>query len=61
MRQGTYQAREYKPPCPQPTGRVDVKDVMDEDCLYLNVFTPRVNTPNTQVRRPVVIFIEGKF
>lgn len=43
------QAVDYGPACPQPTrftgATKGVRD-MDEDCLYLNVFTPNVSHLN---------------
>lgn len=39
------QAVDYGPACPQPvryTGHTKGVNDMDEDCLYLNIFTPKV-------------------
>src|SRR6185436_8532109 len=36
---GVRDATEFSPNCPQPE-RPPMIDVMDEDCLYLNVYTP---------------------
>eukprot|EP00095_Tigriopus_kingsejongensis_P008028 maker-scaffold630_size122347-snap-gene-0.11 protein:Tk08028 transcript:maker-scaffold630_size122347-snap-gene-0.11-mRNA-1 annotation:"hypothetical protein DAPPUDRAFT_303775" len=47
--EGIYSAIDFKPPCPQPTGSRVVRDTMDEDCLYLNIFeyrNPRVEWLN---------------
>lgn len=45
------QAVDWGPACPQPseyTGATKgVRDV-DEDCLYLNIFTPSVSMPHTK-------------
>ena len=41
----TYDAVDWAPVCPQPIRFVGVTQnapLMDEDCLYLNVFTPTV-------------------
>lgn len=37
---GTHQATQYKPPCPQLPIRSGVTYI--EDCLYLNIWTPEV-------------------
>ena len=42
----TYDAVDWAPVCPQPIRFVGVTQnapLMDEDCLYLNVFTPTVS------------------
>jgi len=59
--QGTYFARTFKPPCPQPTGSPSVRGSMSEDCLYLNIWTS--NLPSAQYStqgRPVLIMFEGQ-
>ncbi|KAK4308731.1 hypothetical protein Pmani_019593 [Petrolisthes manimaculis] len=50
-------ATRYQSPCPQYdylSGRV----VGEEDCLYLNVFTPIVPT-HSPVKLPVLVYLEG--
>jgi para-nitrobenzyl esterase len=51
---GTRDATAYRPSCLQP--RDTVEGPMDEDCLFLNVFTP-LNPP--QGGAPVMVFIHG--
>lgn len=68
----TYQAVQYKPPCPQLPIQRGV--IYIEDCLYLNIWTPEVriiailkyNLQNNHLQNaarfgplPVVIFFEG--
>ena len=56
--QGTYFATAFKPPCPQPSGSRIVRAAMEEDCLYLNVWTnflPR--SPGDGRPRPVIVFL----
>ena len=61
MLQDVYLATAYKPVCPQPTGNPKVRSSMNEDCLYLNIWTTFVPQNFDQGRRrPVVILIEGK-
>jgi len=50
--EGTIDAMEYGPSVPQ---RRNVGD-MDEDCLFLNIWTPAVNDG---ARRPVMFYIHG--
>jgi para-nitrobenzyl esterase len=49
----------YGPACPQPdsdwTGTMEISD-MDEDCLYLNVWTP-AQSPDEEL--PVMVWIHG--
>uniref|UniRef100_A0A6P7GZV4 Bile salt-activated lipase-like n=1 Tax=Diabrotica virgifera virgifera TaxID=50390 RepID=A0A6P7GZV4_DIAVI len=55
------QAVDFGPACPQParyTGAtLGIRDV-DEDCLYLNIFTPDM-TEGTGHKYPVMIYIHG--
>ena len=51
---GTLQADEYGAACIQTDG-VFAADTTDEDCLYLNVFTPQVDDGD----RPVMVWIYG--
>lgn len=49
---------EYGPSCPQPPDRPmgwNGEPSLDEDCLYLNVWTPAVD----DVKRPVMFWIHG--
>ena len=42
----SYDAVDWAPVCPQPVrfvGATKNAPLMDEDCLYLNVYTPTVN------------------
>ncbi|XP_055594157.1 acetylcholinesterase isoform X2 [Uranotaenia lowii] len=55
------QAVDYGPACPQPvqyTGATKGIRDMDEDCLYLNVFSPNTQSGVAQ-RYPVMIYIHG--
>ena len=57
----TYDAVDWAPVCPQPIKYVGVlknAPVMDEDCLYLNVFTPE-HTSSVSQLFPVMIYIHG--
>ncbi|UCE84707.1 MAG: carboxylesterase family protein [Deltaproteobacteria bacterium] len=65
---GTLQALEHGSPCPQlasPLGGVDGapgRPTGDEDCLYLNVYAPRVDArkvPRGGGRLPVMVWIHG--
>ncbi|XP_038110075.1 cholinesterase isoform X1 [Culex quinquefasciatus] len=55
------QAVDYGPACPQPvqyTGATKGIRDMDEDCLYLNVFSPNTQSGIAQ-KYPVMIYIHG--
>ena len=57
----TYDAVDWAPVCPQPikyVGATKNSPVMDEDCLYLNVFTPEHESTVSQLF-PVMIYIHG--
>ncbi|XP_044741551.1 neuroligin-4, X-linked isoform X2 [Chrysoperla carnea] len=54
------QAVDYGPACPQPnryTGATKGINDMDEDCLYLNVFTPSIES--RAQKYPVMVYIHG--
>lgn len=55
------QAVDYGPACPQPVQYVGatkgIRD-MDEDCLYLNVFSPTTGSGVAQ-KYPVMVYIHG--
>lgn len=59
---GDINATQYGPPCPQPTqdaaGRTTDGVVGSEDCLRLNVFTPRLPDDSSD-GLPVLVFIHG--
>lgn len=67
--EGTLEALEQPPACPQLAppgggrGGEDAGEPMgDEDCLYLNVFTPRfapAEIPKGKARLPVMLWIHG--
>ncbi|XGW18226.1 hypothetical protein V3C99_002667 [Haemonchus contortus] len=48
-----YDATRYRPKCPQANGAGD----MNEDCLYLNVFTQKAG--NQSAAAAVMVFIDG--
>lgn len=55
------QAVDYGPACPQPvrhTGATKGIRDMDEDCLYLNVFSPDTSAGVAQ-KYPVMVYIHG--
>jgi len=54
---GVRAAQAYAPSCPQPPSVLPGMAVreQDEDCLYLNVFTPRADG----AKRPVLFWIHG--
>ena len=57
----TYDAVDWAPVCPQPikyVGATKNSPVMDEDCLYLNVFTPETKSSVSQLF-PVMIYLHG--
>lgn len=56
---GDIDATAYGPPCPQPDVVRGADAVLgDEDCLRLNVYTPRL-PDESSVGLPVVIFVHG--
>jgi para-nitrobenzyl esterase len=53
---GTRKAVQFSPACPQlPAGWLPYP-VWSEDCLYLNIWTPKLSS---QVRLPVIVFFHG--
>jgi para-nitrobenzyl esterase len=53
---GTRKAAQFSPACPQlPAGWLRYP-VWSEDCLYLNVWTPKLSS---QARLPVIVFFHG--
>ncbi|XP_071441168.1 cholinesterase isoform X1 [Hetaerina americana] len=55
------QAVDFGPACPQPvryTGATRGVPRVDEDCLYLNIFTPPRST-SVPVKFPVMVYIHG--
>lgn len=53
---GDINATQWGPPCPQPDAQSGYM-VGDEDCLWLNVFTPRM--PDDSSGLPVLVWIHG--
>ncbi len=56
--EGVRDALAFGPSCPQPEARPDGwmgEDATDEDCLFLNVFTPAAD----DARRPVMVWFHG--
>ncbi|XP_057331654.1 juvenile hormone esterase-like isoform X1 [Microplitis mediator] len=54
---GIYQATKEKEKCPQ-RNPIDGFPMGKEDCLYLNVYSPKVDSNDTQLR-PVMVWIYG--
>lgn len=54
---GDLNARMYPMPCPQPHPQNPNIIVGNEDCLILNVFTPRM--PDETIGLPVIVWIHG--
>ena len=54
---GTYEALQYGPQCAQ-LDPWEHRFAGQEDCLYLNVYTP---TLNTKARKPVIFYIHGGY
>lgn len=58
---GNLAADKYRPSCPQPNKYTGVDRMIastDEDCLYLNIFTPYAK-PRTSRLFPVIMHIHG--
>lgn len=58
---GTIRADKYRPSCPQPSKYTGIERSIastDEDCLYLNIFTPYAK-PRTSKQFPVIVHIHG--
>ncbi|KAI5636711.1 carboxylesterase family domain-containing protein [Phthorimaea operculella] len=56
------QAVDWGPACPQPvkyTGATKGIRDMDEDCLYLNIFSPNTEAGATAQKYPVMVYIHG--
>jgi carboxylesterase type B len=54
---GDVDAKKYGPPCPQPDYYDENKIIGDEDCLILNIFTPKM--PDEMSGLPVFLWIHG--
>ncbi|KRT82713.1 hydrolase [Oryctes borbonicus] len=54
--EGDYNATEYPPPCIQPVPDTE-KVIGKEDCLFLNIFTPKL--PDNDEGLPVILWIHG--
>lgn len=54
-RQGLLAADRFAPACPQPNTNAGLGE-QDEDCLYLNIWTPE---PRAGADLPVMVFIHG--
>lgn len=58
---GVREAKTYGPICPQPKGMIEflesfqIQEPQDEDCLYLNIWTPGLDGE----KRPVMVWIHG--
>lgn len=54
---GRRPANMFGPCCPQPQMQNSVGQ--DEDCLFLNIWSPRPSSETTSIPRPVMVFIPG--
>lgn len=58
-----YEALEFKPHCPllKNNKKFDSTDLFDEDCLYMNIWTPNLEKINGECKKKynVMIFIHG--
>ena len=54
--EGTLSASDFGPSCPQASGSLSVSNAQNEDCLSLNVFTPKMQSAEL---RPVMVWIYG--
>ncbi|XP_059608171.1 venom carboxylesterase-6 [Phlebotomus argentipes] len=54
---GDVQATRYPSPCPQPSSKNPQDVIGDEDCLKLNIHTPRM--PDEEEKLPVIVFLHG--
>lgn len=54
---GDVDAKTFGPPCPQPDFYDENKIIGDEDCLVLNIFTPKM--PDETTGLPVFLWIHG--
>ncbi|KAK7790412.1 hypothetical protein R5R35_013505 [Gryllus longicercus] len=56
---GVREALEDGPPCPQVEKIFKVPYRGDEDCLYLNVYTPKAPNQGEELKIPVMVWIHG--
>lgn len=65
--EGVYQATKWPPFCVQPSMTLASKSspvhimsqIMTEDCLYLNIWTPSLKINRSSGKRPVMVWIHG--
>ncbi|KAJ3652351.1 hypothetical protein Zmor_018325 [Zophobas morio] len=55
---GVYDATNDGPACPQPPNP-GITFPTSEDCLYLNVYTPKLPSKQEKVKLPVIIYLHG--
>ncbi|CAG0923892.1 unnamed protein product [Notodromas monacha] len=58
---GTWNATASRPKCLQYDSIVELDVVGQEDCLYLNVYTPKLPSSPEDAKLPVLVYVNGVF